>query len=134
MFPHFGCEVANTMYRLLGARIGWRAMCSLPRVHEPDLLVLGHDTEMGADVIAEWGMRLEPFAAVTNHAVLAPGCVVESGAIVGDMTRLDAGGRGTRVQPAGHGEVAGQTATCQPKAKPSLHSPVPVGLPLLPPP
>lgn len=89
--PYLGTELGSSLYRLLGARMGWRAIVSLPLCHEPDLLDLGRDTETGGSILAEWGVTLGPYSALTNHVVLAPGCVVEAGAIVGDYSFLPPG-------------------------------------------
>ena len=73
-------------YQLLGAKIGKRPMLRLTQCCEPDLICLGDDTEIAANVLLEWGITMGSKVAVTNSAVIEKGVVLGSYSILGDMT------------------------------------------------
>ncbi|KAF6261542.1 hypothetical protein COO60DRAFT_1679963 [Scenedesmus sp. NREL 46B-D3] len=64
-----GSWAAAAHYNALGASVGRRTMVPLPTVHEPDLLVVGDDVEMGSHLSAEFGLTLHACSSVTNSCV-----------------------------------------------------------------
>jgi len=74
--------VAALHYRALGATIGRRAVVPVFTLHEPDLLKVANDTQIGSGLCAEFGVVLEPFSTITNSCVVDAGCRLGVGALL----------------------------------------------------